>query len=245
MVRNRVKRRLRAAIAGVKPNLPVVESGKLVPWRDLESLSRALRSLPAEQRRVIVLAYFAGMSQAELADYLGIPLGTVKKRIQLGMRKIRAALAAPGLGLELPESPLLAEPPFAAVLVQAAVTQTLGGLRVDEGARVLREDATPVAGLYAAGADVGRIASGGWSSGLAAALWIPLFSCAAIAARRPGDLTVSPHRQSRTRPSEQVRRSHEGRTAGSDEGDERGHGRGEEGRGSGQGHGDGHGGDGR
>jgi fumarate reductase flavoprotein subunit len=52
-----------------------------------------------------------------------------------------------------------------AVLVRASVTQTLGGLRIDEHARVVG-----AAGLYAAGADVGGIANGGYSSGLAAAL---------------------------------------------------------------------------
>ena len=57
------------------------------------------------------------------------------------------------------------EPPFASVLVQASVTQTLGGLRIDERARVAGAD-----GLYAAGADVGGISGGGYSSGLAAAL---------------------------------------------------------------------------
>lgn len=56
------------------------------------------------------------------------------------------------------------------VLVQAAVTQTLGGLTIDERARVLREDGSVVERLYAAGADVGGISNGGWSSGLAAAL---------------------------------------------------------------------------
>ena len=58
------------------------------------------------------------------------------------------------------------EPPFTSVLVQASVTQTLGGVRIDERARVV---GVPE-GLYAAGADVGGIATGGWSSGLAAAL---------------------------------------------------------------------------
>jgi fumarate reductase flavoprotein subunit len=57
------------------------------------------------------------------------------------------------------------EPPFRSVLVQASVTQTLGGLRIDERARVVGAD-----GLYAAGADVGGISGGGYSSGLAAAL---------------------------------------------------------------------------
>ncbi len=56
------------------------------------------------------------------------------------------------------------------VLVRAAVTQTLGGIHVDERARVLGADGAPVDGLYAAGVDIGGISSGGWSSGLATAL---------------------------------------------------------------------------
>jgi RNA polymerase sigma-70 factor (ECF subfamily) len=57
----------------------------------------ALLDLPAEQRRVIVLAYFGGQSQSEIAESLDMPLGTVKKRIRLGMQKLRAALGAQGL----------------------------------------------------------------------------------------------------------------------------------------------------
>lgn len=57
---------------------------------------RALQSLPPEQRRVLVLAYFAGMSQSTIASQLDIPLGTVKKRVRLGMQKLRAALATSG-----------------------------------------------------------------------------------------------------------------------------------------------------
>jgi succinate dehydrogenase/fumarate reductase flavoprotein subunit len=60
------------------------------------------------------------------------------------------------------------------VRVKAAITTTLGGLRVDPQARVLREDGTPVEGLYAAGADAGGISTGGWASGLASALVLGL-----------------------------------------------------------------------
>ena len=56
----------------------------------------------------------------------------------------------------------------------AAVTYTIGGLRIDERARVLREDGSPIAGLYAAGADAGGIATGGYASGLASALVLGL-----------------------------------------------------------------------
>jgi RNA polymerase sigma-70 factor (ECF subfamily) len=54
----------------------------------------AVRALPAEQRRVLVLAYFGGMSQAAIAAHLDLPLGTVKKRIRLGLQKLRASLEA-------------------------------------------------------------------------------------------------------------------------------------------------------
>jgi len=70
----------------------------------------------------------------------------------------------------LPASPKLVEPPFVAVRVHAAVTHTIGGLRIDERARVLAEDGLPVPGLHAAGADAGGIFTGGYGSGLAAAL---------------------------------------------------------------------------
>lgn len=56
-------------------------------------LSQALQRIPPEQRRVIVLAYFGGMSQSEISMQLNIPLGTVKKRIRLGLQKLRASLS--------------------------------------------------------------------------------------------------------------------------------------------------------
>ncbi|MDQ3695657.1 MAG: sigma-70 family RNA polymerase sigma factor [Chloroflexota bacterium] len=58
-----------------------------------ETAWRALGGLPAEQRLVLVLAYFGGLSQAAIADQLRLPLGTVKKRTRLGLHKLRDALA--------------------------------------------------------------------------------------------------------------------------------------------------------
>ena len=53
----------------------------------------ALRMLPADQLKVIELAYFGGLSHSEIAEALGMPLGTVKGRMRLAMEKIRTALA--------------------------------------------------------------------------------------------------------------------------------------------------------
>lgn len=52
----------------------------------------ALGSLPADQVRVIELAYFGGFTQAEIADMLKMPLGTVKGRMRLGLAKMRQEL---------------------------------------------------------------------------------------------------------------------------------------------------------
>jgi len=71
-----------------------------------------------------------------------------------------------------PEELPFPSPPGAvtAVRVAAAITHTIGGLRVDERARVLDTDGRPLDGLYAAGADAGGISAGGYASGLASAL---------------------------------------------------------------------------
>ena len=56
-------------------------------------LRGALAELPGEQSKVIELAYFGGFSHSEIARILGLPMGTVKGRMRLGMEKIRGELA--------------------------------------------------------------------------------------------------------------------------------------------------------
>ena len=78
----------------------------IAPGRELEdeawaretssALLRALALLPTEQRRVLVLGYFAGLSQSEIARAIGAPLGTVKKRTRLGLAKLRERIGALG-----------------------------------------------------------------------------------------------------------------------------------------------------
>lgn len=82
---------------------PLEEAATRADPRADELLERALRSsrvraalatLPPEQREVLVLAFFTGLSQTEIAARTGVPLGTVKGRARLGMAKLRQALAA-------------------------------------------------------------------------------------------------------------------------------------------------------
>jgi fumarate reductase flavoprotein subunit len=84
-------------------------------------------------------------------------------------------LAPPEAHLALSDLPF--DPPSGAVVavrVVASITHTIGGLRVDERARVLRDDGSPIDGVWAAGVDAGGVATGGYASGLAQALVLGL-----------------------------------------------------------------------
>ena len=54
------------------------------------TVHRALAELPRDQRWAIELAYFLGYSQSQIAERLGLPLGTIKTRMRLGLEKLRA-----------------------------------------------------------------------------------------------------------------------------------------------------------
>ena len=56
----------------------------------------ALKDLPEPQRQALLLAYFGGYTQREVAALVRVPLGTVKTRMAAGMRKMKAALSDAG-----------------------------------------------------------------------------------------------------------------------------------------------------
>lgn len=59
---------------------------------DAGRLAGPIRALPPQQLEVVQLAFFEGLSHGEIVERLGIPLGTVKSRLRLAFRKLRAAL---------------------------------------------------------------------------------------------------------------------------------------------------------
>jgi RNA polymerase sigma-70 factor (ECF subfamily) len=105
IVRNRAIDTLRSR-AGKAPKL-TFDDDAILEQRPAEELTEdeamrretateirgALGELPGEQSKVIELAYFGGFSQSEISRMLGVPLGTVKGRMRLGLEKIRGELA--------------------------------------------------------------------------------------------------------------------------------------------------------
>lgn len=98
-LRSRALDRLRSATVRrevtsdeVTPNesAPGAEDPSLAP--DRAAVVRALTELPDEQRIVIELSYFQGLSSSEIAERMGSPLGTVKSRTAAGLAKIRSAM---------------------------------------------------------------------------------------------------------------------------------------------------------
>ncbi len=68
----------------------------VAPRIEGEAVRRAIVTLPPEQRAAVYLAYYHGLTHAEIASRLQVPLGTVKSRLRLGLEKLRIAL----VGLE-------------------------------------------------------------------------------------------------------------------------------------------------
>jgi RNA polymerase sigma-70 factor (ECF subfamily) len=92
--RHAVHDRRRAGMEGVEETFEAAERTEVEAARrqDARSVRDALDALPEDQSQVIELAYFGGFSHSQIAEMLGMPLGTVKGRMRLGLEKLRQAL---------------------------------------------------------------------------------------------------------------------------------------------------------
>ncbi len=110
-------------------------------------------------------------------EALARPVGdaTVSDRVDAARRLGGTVVDPTSLGFDVPPAARIA------VHVKASVTHTIGGLRVDEQARVLDDDEQPIESLLAAGVDAGGVATGGYASGLATALVLALAAAEAAA----------------------------------------------------------------
>ena len=88
--RRRTQERIEASAPRSQPSEAFAQS-----WRNSqrEQVREALKTLPKEQLKILELAYFSGYTHVEIAELLGLPLGTVKGRMRLGLNKMRGLLA--------------------------------------------------------------------------------------------------------------------------------------------------------
>jgi RNA polymerase sigma-70 factor (ECF subfamily) len=84
----------RSAAAVSEPYTSPVAAQNVFIQERHERVQREMAALPSEQRQVLEMAYFEGLSQSEIAARAGLPLGTVKTRTLLAMRKLREGLRA-------------------------------------------------------------------------------------------------------------------------------------------------------
>jgi len=98
--------RRRASAPPVIAGLDEIADRRSVPdaWSEVagriesERVRTAVETLPGEQRRAIEMAFFDGLTHREIAERDGLPLGTVKGRMRLGLRRLQGLLAEPAPG---------------------------------------------------------------------------------------------------------------------------------------------------
>jgi RNA polymerase sigma-70 factor (ECF subfamily) len=81
------------------PGMPLSEGPEQIVETSMQkrSLHQLMAELPPEQRQVLALAFFRGMSHSQIAELLAEPLGTVKSRVRLAMQRLRDRLVERGI----------------------------------------------------------------------------------------------------------------------------------------------------
>ena len=88
------RRRRRTADIRLLPVETHREAGDILTVNDRDQLERAFRRLTLEQRAVLVFHHYLGLTLVEVADHIGIPLGTAKSRLHHATAALRASLEA-------------------------------------------------------------------------------------------------------------------------------------------------------
>ena len=105
-MRSRALDRRKAAVFSKRADLPAPDAVAAVAGdahsgedpelgADRDAVRRALAELPAEQRQVLELGYFEGLSSSEIAERVRAPIGTVKSRVAAALTKLRQGLSVP------------------------------------------------------------------------------------------------------------------------------------------------------
>jgi len=89
---SRIEVELEDEMLDVESDESETQAGFVDAEQAAERLHRALEKLPQEQRQVMHLSYFRGQSHGAIAEWLDLPIGTVKSRIRLAMQAVRSSL---------------------------------------------------------------------------------------------------------------------------------------------------------
>src|SRR3954447_3923160 len=92
----RASDRLKLVVAKEEPRIEDRPSAMAERESEAHAVREALGALPESQREAVVLAYWGGLTADEIARRAGVPLGTVKSRIRLGLARLREQMEAAG-----------------------------------------------------------------------------------------------------------------------------------------------------
>jgi len=90
--------RTRTVVAAPQPPPVETPEARAAMSEQQRAVAHALEALPPEQRQLIEEAYFSGLTQSELAERFGLPLGTVKTRVRTGLMTLRRELQSTLVG---------------------------------------------------------------------------------------------------------------------------------------------------
>ena len=104
----RASDRMKVVVAGAEGRVEDQPGPMAEREGDRREVRQALQQLPEAQREAVVMAYWGGLTADQIATQSGVPLGTAKSRIRLGLAKLREEYAAAAATASLPAAPAAA-----------------------------------------------------------------------------------------------------------------------------------------